>query len=100
MIMSLGYTGTVQKVENDFVYLQLNAENSEQISTVIPATLLPCVVTIGDSVYIRKNEETTEIRCSEFSTVESNTSSVDVMINPTTGEIQYIIQDIKIQLEE
>ena len=83
----IGYTATVDKVEDNLAHVVFDFENSEN--------LLPCEVSEGDTLHVRTNNGVTEIRCAE----PAPTANVDVLINPTTGEIQYVIQDLQIELE-
>jgi len=46
---------------------------------------------------VRKTNDTTEIRCTESPPVDP--ASLEVRIDGATGEVQYIIKDIPIELE-
>ena len=96
MLAAISYTGTIDRVENDFAHIVFTFESSERISTDIPVALIPCEVAEGDVLYVRKTSESTEIRCTEF---VQPAPTVDVQINPTTGEMQYIIKDIPLEQE-
>ena len=89
VIAALSYTGTVDRVENNVAHIVFTFENSETVATDLPVALIPCEISEGDMLYVRKTNETTEIRCTEFPR-----PSVDIIMNPTTGEIQYTIKDI------
>ena len=91
----IGYTATVDKVEDNLAHVVFDFENSENVAADVPVALLPCEVSEGDTLHVRTNNGVTEIRCAE----PAPTANVDVLINPTTGEIQYVIQDLQIELE-
>jgi len=99
-IAIVSYAGLVSEIENDSARVIVPREEGPLISD-ISTGLLPCEVSVGDTVYIRKNDEVTEIRCTEFPDEESENSSasVDIRINPVTGEIEYVIRNIEIELE-
>jgi len=92
MIAALGYTGTIDRVENDIAHIVFAFENSEQVATDLPVALIPCEISEGDVLYVRITNETTEIRCTEFPR-----PSVEVVVDPTTGSVQYIIKDIPLE---
>ena len=91
-------TGIVNEVENDTAQVFFpTAASGFVVTEYISTDLLPCEVSEGDTIYIRKSENVTEIRCTEFP--ESYPPSLELRVDPATGEIQYIIKDIEIELE-
>jgi hypothetical protein len=94
MLAAISYTGTIDRVENDFAHIVFTFEGAGRIATDIPTALIPCEVSEGDVLYIRKTSESTEIRCTEF--VQA-APTVEVLVNPATGDIQYRIQDIPLE---
>ena len=92
MVLITNFIGTVDKVENDLAHVVFAYENAETIDTYLPIQLIPCDISEGDKLYVRKTNETTEIRCTEFSP-----PTVDIIINPVTNEINYQIKDIPLE---
>ena len=95
LLLIMNYTATVDRVENNMAHIVFVFENSETIATDVPTAILPCEVSEGDTLYIKKTDTVTEIRCTE----PIPSANVDIRINPTTGEIEYIIEGIQIDLE-
>ena len=87
-------TATVDRVENNMAHVVFTLEDSSRVSTDIPVALLPCQVSEGDTLYINKSSGTTHIRCTE-----QPPPTVEVTVNPTTGEIEYTIQGLQINLQ-
>ena len=63
MVLVTNFIGTVDKVENDLAHVVFAYENAETIDTHLPIELIPCDISEGDRLYVRKTNETTEIRC-------------------------------------
>ena len=95
LLAIMGYTGTVDRVENNIAHVVFVLEGSEDIATDIPVALLPCEISEGDKLYVKKTEHATEIRCTEA----PPTANVQVNIDPATGEVEYRITGIEIELE-
>jgi hypothetical protein len=94
-IAALAHTGTVDRVENDFAHVVFAFQNSENIATDIPIALLPCEISEGDVLYVRKMNGVTQISCSE----PSPAAEIEVRVDPETGEIEYVIKNLQIVLE-
>ena len=92
MVLITNFIGTVDKVENDLAHIVFAYENAGTFDTHLPIELIPCDISEGDRLYVRKTNETTEIRCTEFSP-----PTVDIIINPVTNEIHYQIKDIPLE---
>ena len=92
MLMAMGYTGTIDKVEDNLAHVVFAVEGSERFEADIPVALIPCDANEGDTLYIRKTNETTQIRCTEFPV-----PTVEVIVDPATGAIQYRIKDIPLE---
>ena len=60
-------TGIVNDIENDTAQVFFpTASSGFVVIKHISTDLLPCEVSEGDTIYIRKNGNVTEIRCTEF----------------------------------
>ena len=92
MLMAMGYTATIDKVENDLAHVIFSVEGSERFEADIPVALIPCEVAEGVTLYIRKTNESTQIRCTEFPV-----PTVEVIVDPATGAIRYRIKDIPLE---
>ena len=92
MLMAMGYTATIDKVENDLAHVIFSVEGSERFEADIPVALIPCEVDEGVTLYIRKTNESTQIRCTEFPV-----PTVEVIVDPATGAILYRIKDIPLE---
>jgi len=92
LVAAIGFTGTIDRIEENFAHVSITFDNAEIVATDIPLALIPCEAREGSTLYIRKTSQTTEIRCSEFPP-----PTLEVQINPTTGETQYIIKDISLE---
>ena len=96
-LIAVSHIGTVDRVENNLAHVVFAFEELGNIATDIPVELLPCEVSEGDRLFVRKTNGTTEIRCTESPPVDP--ASLEVRIDGATGEVQYIIKDIPIELE-
>ena len=99
-LSAMSYVGTVDRVENNFAHVVFAIEELGNVATDIPVELLPCEVSEGDRLYVRKTDTTTEIRCTEIvPESQSDPATLELRIDGTTGEVQYVIKDIPIELE-
>ena len=89
MLAVISHVAIVDRVEDKFAHIVFNFENSTSIAADIPVALIPCEISEGDTLYVRKTNEITEIRCAEFPP-----PSVEIIIDPTNGGVQYIIKNI------
>ena len=64
-------------------------ESAGTFDTHLPIELIPCDISEGDRLYVRKTNETTEIRCTEFSP-----PTVDVIIIVTKWQEYRDIQHL------
>ena len=94
-IAAISSTATVDRVENEFAHIVFDLRGSDNVATDIPVTLLPCEVSEGDTLYVRKINGVTEIRCSE----PEPTAEIEVRVDPETGEIEYVIKNLIIDLQ-
>ena len=102
MYVAIVGVGTVSEVEDGTVHVAFpTASSGFAITKDISTDLLPCEASPGDMIYVRKSSDVTEIRCTEFPTEEPETdsSSIEVRIDPHTGEVEYILRNIVIELE-
>ncbi len=95
LLLIMSYTATVDRVENDIAHIVFVFEGTENIATDIPTSILPCKVSEGDTLYIRKADTVTEIRCTE----PVPSTNLDIRINPSTGEVEYVIESVQINIE-
>lgn len=99
IIAATGFIGTVEKIENQLVEVVIALHDSEQvIQANIPAVMIPCEVSAGDIIHIQKTEEVTEIRCTQPPATPS-TTTLEIEIDPLTGETRYVLKGIEIELE-
>jgi|TARA_Y100000996_G_scaffold414024_1_gene403774 hypothetical protein len=91
-LMAMGYTATIDKVEDNLAHVLFAAEGQERFEAHIPVDLIPCDADEGTTLYIRKTNESTQIRCTEFPP-----PTVEVIVDPATGAIRYRIKDIPLE---
>ena len=96
MFVGLGYAGTVDRVESNFAHVVFTLDDSTNIEADIPIALLPCEVEEGDRLFVQKTNNITEIRCSKPA---APTANVEIIVNPVSGDIQYVIRGLEIELE-
>ena len=94
-IAAIAHTATIDRVENDFAHVVFALQSSENIAADIPVALLPCEVAEGDTLYVRKLNGVTEIRCSN----PPPSPEVEIRIDPETGEVEYVIKNLVIDLQ-
>jgi len=94
---ALATPGTINKIENDVVHIVFEGENSVSYNIVMPSILVPCEASVGDNIYVRKTEDMTIVRCTAFPVIPPTSPTIEVRIDPSTGEMEYIIQNIPLE---
>ena len=95
LLIISSYTGTVDQVEGDLAHVIFSLDGSEQMSVDLPIVMLPCNVSEGDTIYLNKTEKVTKITCSK----PKSSANVEIRVDPKTGNYDYIIKGIQIDLE-
>tara|TARA_R100000152_G_C6724589_1_gene150041 strand:+ start:19 stop:339 length:321 start_codon:yes stop_codon:yes gene_type:complete len=91
-------TGTVTAIneETHVIEVSFDAETENRVVN-LPAFLIPCTIEEGQTLFFRKTPDMTLIRCSEFPVMPPTNPTLEVRVNPTTGEMQYVIQNIPLE---
>jgi len=92
-------TGTVSTIDSETNVAQVVFYLGAEPTTMhIPTFLIPCNIERGQLLYVRKTEDMTLVRCSAFPVIPpAPQPTLEVRVNPTTGEMQYVIQNIPLE---
>lgn len=96
LLFIISSVGVVGESDESSVSVTLSGEQGSDLLIEIPTLLIPCKVSSGDKIYIEMDSKSTKILCNKSN---ENTKKVDVKIRPITGEIEYIIRGVEVDLK-